>query len=178
MTFAWIHVLWLLALPLALSAWDGFRRRAHRSASGKILTAEAGTHTLTFSARAPAAQRPRLWLWFGLAFTIVALARPQWGRVEEPVFDQSREILLAVDLSMAGYLANPRVGAFTYNLAHQWATGLAVLGAGWWLQATPVLLLGAVLVAHVGIDRVAGYGLKYPTAFQDTHLGRIGKGAR
>ena len=31
--------------------------------------------------------------------TIVALARPQWGRLEEPVFDQSREILLAVDLS-------------------------------------------------------------------------------
>jgi hypothetical protein len=87
-------------------------------------------------------------------------------------------LLLAVDVSMAGYLANPRVGAFTYNLAHQWASGLAVLGAGWWLGATPLLLLGAVLVGHVGMDRVLGYGLKYPTAFQDTHLGRIGRGGR
>jgi Ca-activated chloride channel family protein len=35
----------------------------------------------------------------GLALGVVALARPQWGRIEEPVFDQAREILLAVDLS-------------------------------------------------------------------------------
>ena len=61
-------------------------------------------------------------------------------------------LLLAVDISMAGYLANPRVGAFTYNLAHQWATGLAVLGAGWWLGSTPLLLLGTVLAGHVGMD--------------------------
>ncbi len=39
----------------------------------------------------------------------------------------------------------------------------------------PLVLAGAVLVGHVGMDRLAGYGLKYPTAFRDTHLGRIGK---
>ena len=87
-------------------------------------------------------------------------------------------LLLAVDVSMVGYLASPRVGAMTYNLVHQWATGLAVLGAGWWLGATPLLLAGLILVAHVGMDRFAGYGLKYATAFGDTHLGRIGRGAR
>ena len=87
-------------------------------------------------------------------------------------------LVLAVDLSMAGYLANPRVGALTYNLFHQWATGLAVLGAGWALGATPLVLAGIVLVAHVGMDRLAGYGLKYPTSFHDTHLGRIGRGAK
>ena len=87
-------------------------------------------------------------------------------------------LLLAVDVSMVGYLASPRVGAMTYNLVHQWATGLAVLGAGWWLGATPLLLVGLILVAHVGMDRFAGYGLKYATAFGDTHLGRIGRGAR
>jgi len=84
-------------------------------------------------------------------------------------------LLLAVDVSAAGYLAGPRLGAVTYNLAHNWATGLVVLGAGWALGASPVVLAGAVLVAHVGMDRVAGYGLKYPTAFGDTHLGRIGR---
>ncbi len=36
-------------------------------------------------------------------------------------------------------------------------------------------MAGAVLVAHVGMDRAAGYGLKLTTSFQDTHLGRIGK---
>jgi Domain of unknown function (DUF4260) len=84
-------------------------------------------------------------------------------------------LLLAVDVSMAGYLAGPRLGAFTYNLAHNWAIGVIVLGAGWALGATPVILAGSILVGHVGIDRVAGYGLKYPTAFRDTHLGRIGR---
>ena len=27
----------------------------------------------------------------------------------------------------------------------------------------------------IGIDRALGYGLKFPTAFGDTHLGRIGR---
>ncbi len=84
-------------------------------------------------------------------------------------------LLLLVDASMAGYLVGPRPGAFVYNLAHNWATGLLVLGAGWALTSTPLLLAGTILVGHVGMDRLAGYGLKYPTAFKDTHLGRLGR---
>lgn len=83
--------------------------------------------------------------------------------------------LLAVDISMIGYLRGPRIGALTYNLFHTWAIGLAVLAAGL-LAASPLLaMVGSVLIAHVGMDRTAGYGLKLTTAFQDTHLGRIGK---
>jgi hypothetical protein len=84
-------------------------------------------------------------------------------------------MLLAVDVSAAGYLAGPRTGAFVYNLAHNWAIGLLVLGAGWGLGSTPLLLAGAILIAHVGMDRFAGYGLKYPTGFRDTHLGRLAR---
>lgn len=84
-------------------------------------------------------------------------------------------LLLAVDVSMVGYLAGPGPGAIVYNLAHNWATGLLVLGAGSALAMPPLVLVGAILVAHVGMDRFAGYGLKYPTAFRDTHLGRIGR---
>ena len=83
--------------------------------------------------------------------------------------------VLAVDVSMAGYLAGPRVGAIVYNLAHNQATGLLVLGAGAVWGVSPLVLAGAVLVGHSGMDRLAGYGLKYPTAFGDTHLGRIGR---
>jgi hypothetical protein len=83
--------------------------------------------------------------------------------------------LLAVDVSMAGYLAGPRAGALVYNLAHNQATGLLVLGAGVVSGVSPLVLAGAVLVGHTGMDRLAGYGLKYPTAFGDTHLGRIGR---
>ena len=86
--------------------------------------------------------------------------------------------LLVADLAIAGYLAGPRVGAFVYNLVHNWAFGLAVAGAGLALAAPPVALAGAVLIAHTGMDRAAGYGLKFASGFGDTHLGRIGKAAR
>jgi hypothetical protein len=84
-------------------------------------------------------------------------------------------LLLVVDVSMAGYLAGPRPGAALYNLAHNQAVGLAVLGAGAVTGVTPLVLAGAILLAHSGMDRLAGYGLKYPTSFGDTHLGRIGR---
>lgn len=83
--------------------------------------------------------------------------------------------LLLPDASAAGYLVNPRVGALAYNAIHNWTLALAVLGIGWWLASAPALLIGAILLAHVGMDRALGYGLKLPTGFQDTHLGRIGR---
>jgi hypothetical protein len=87
-------------------------------------------------------------------------------------------LLLVPDLSMVGYLRDPRLGAFTYNLVHTWASGLVVLGLGVWSGTGWLILAGAILVAHVGMDRAAGYGLKLPSAFHDTHMGRIGKGTR
>jgi hypothetical protein len=84
-------------------------------------------------------------------------------------------LLLAVDVSMAGYLRGPALGAAVYNVAHNWALGLAVLAIGVATGSPIALAAGGVLVGHVGMDRAAGYGLKYPTAFGDTHLGRIGR---
>lgn len=85
-------------------------------------------------------------------------------------------LLLVPDISAIGYLRGPRLGALTYNLVHNWATGLAVLGLGVWAANSVLILAGAILIAHVGMDRAAGYGLKLPTSFHETHLGRIGKG--
>jgi len=84
-------------------------------------------------------------------------------------------LLLAPDISAAGFLAGPRVGTFTYNAIHTWLPGLAVLGLGAWLASPGVVIVGAVLIAHVGMDRAVGYGLKLPSAFGDTHLGRMGR---
>jgi hypothetical protein len=84
-------------------------------------------------------------------------------------------LLLAPDLSAIGYLGGPKMGAWTYNLAHTWAPGVAIAAIGLGLAAPVVVLAGAVLIAHTGMDRAAGYGLKYPTAFGDTHMGRIGR---
>ena len=82
---------------------------------------------------------------------------------------------LLVDGSMVGYLSGPRWGAITYNLAHNWFTALAVLGLGYGTGTPGLVLAGLVLAGHVGADRLLGYGLKYPTAFGDTHLGWIGR---
>jgi hypothetical protein len=84
-------------------------------------------------------------------------------------------LLLVPDVSAAGYLAGPGVGAFTYNLVHNWALGVIVLGFGFWLDSTAVQLAAAILLGHVGMDRALGYGLKLPGSFKDTHLGRIGR---
>lgn len=84
-------------------------------------------------------------------------------------------LLLAPDISMLGYLGGPRLGAIIYNLAHNLATALIVLAVGWFAAVAPLALAGALLVAHVGMDRSLGYGLKLPTGFRDTHLGRIGR---
>ena len=83
--------------------------------------------------------------------------------------------LLVPDLSAVGYLRGPRLGAFTYNVVHNWALGLAVLGIGLGTDIVPIAIAGAILITHVGMDRAVGYGLKLPTSFQDTHLGRIGR---
>ena len=84
-------------------------------------------------------------------------------------------LLLAPDISMVGYLGGPRLGAITYNLVHNLATALVVLAIGWFAAIASLALFGAILVAHVGMDRTLGYGLKLPTDFRDTHLGRIGR---
>ena len=84
---------------------------------------------------------------------------------------------LLPDLSMLGYLAGPQVGAASYNLLHHKATAIAVGLAGWVLGLPLVVLAGTILLFHSAFDRMLGYGLKYPTGFQDTHLGRVGKEA-
>ncbi|MBL9219880.1 MAG: VWA domain-containing protein [Opitutaceae bacterium] len=101
MTFHSPHLLWLLVPLVLLFSWE-LARHATRAAVTwpKIARAWAGAFDVSLGAKHTTAEnRPRIWLWFGLALCIVALARPQWGVIEEQVFDQSREVLIAVDLS-------------------------------------------------------------------------------
>ncbi len=106
MNFHWPLILWLLALPALWLAIDLARLRRHKSTTAaspsKIIQAEATRSSLRlspFPLHSSLFPKPRWRFCLGLACAIVALARPQWGRLEEPVFDQSREILIALDLS-------------------------------------------------------------------------------
>lgn len=83
-------------------------------------------------------------------------------------------LLFVPDVSMAGYVAGPRVGALTYNIVHHQAVAIGCYLAGALLGVTWLQVAGLVLLAHSALDRVLGYGLKYPDSFNHTHLGRIG----
>jgi hypothetical protein len=86
-------------------------------------------------------------------------------------------LILVPDLSMLFYVFGSRVGAFAYNAMHS-TIGPAIIGTVGYLGGPPILVPAALIwAAHVGIDRALGFGLKYPTAFGDTHLGRIGRRA-
>jgi hypothetical protein len=83
--------------------------------------------------------------------------------------------LLAPDLSLLGYLFGPKVGAWTYNLAHHKGLAVALFVIGG-LASLPVMqLAGTIMLGHSSLDRALGYGLKYSDAFQHTHLGMIGR---
>ena len=83
--------------------------------------------------------------------------------------------ILVPDLFAAGYLGRTRLGAHLYNLAHSTALPAGLAGLGWWQGRPLVLALGLVWLAHIGADRLLGYGLKYGDNFQHTHLGQLGR---
>lgn len=82
-------------------------------------------------------------------------------------------LLFVPDVSMIGYLKGPEFGAITYNVIHTYVAPIVLLAIGVMLDNALVGLLGLILLAHIGLDRALGFGLKYPTAFKDTHLQRV-----
>jgi hypothetical protein len=85
-------------------------------------------------------------------------------------------LILSIDLSILGYLAGPKFGAVTYNIAHIMVGPLICIALGLlnfrWFGLT---LFGIIWLAHLGLDRALGLGLKYPDRFGHTTLGMIGK---
>lgn len=106
---------------------------------------------------------------------VLALAAAAYGHVGAG-WGLFAACFLVPDLAFLGYLAGPRVGAAAYNATHSYV-GAAFLAAFGVAFAAPLAIsLALIWTAHVGFDRMLGYGLKYASAFGHTHLGRIGKG--
>lgn len=84
-------------------------------------------------------------------------------------------LILAPDLSMLGYLAGPRPGAFFYNAAHTYVGPALLGGLAYGVSAPLAGAIALIWTAHIGLDRLLGYGLKYPAGFALTHLGRVGR---
>lgn len=85
-------------------------------------------------------------------------------------------LFLVPDLSMLGYLAGPRVGAALYNAGHSYLAPALLAAVAFALDA-PGLAAALIWAAHIGFDRMAGFGLKYESRFVDTHLGIVGRAA-
>lgn len=82
-------------------------------------------------------------------------------------------LLFVPDLSFIGYAAGNRTGATIYNLCHSYIAPLLMALAGHMLENALLVQIALIYLAHIGLDRMVGYGLKYETGFKHTHLGTL-----
>jgi hypothetical protein len=107
----------------------------------------------------------------GLSMALVGMAGA-W--ISSATLWQVAVVALAPDLSMAGYALGPKIGAWTYNAAHNYVLPLLLIGFGW-LNQPSFLPIACIWLVHIGVDRALGYGLKSESGFATTHLGPIGR---
>jgi hypothetical protein len=82
-------------------------------------------------------------------------------------------LFLAPDLFMLGYLANVRVGSAVYNFAHTYITPGILLAIAYFAAKPQLFPIALIWTAHIGFDRLLGFGIKYPTNFKDAHLQHV-----
>jgi hypothetical protein len=85
-------------------------------------------------------------------------------------------VLIAIDLSMLGYIVNNHIGGLVYNIGHSYIIPRILLLTALVFNIRPLLLFAIIWNAHISLDRALGYGLKHES-FHLTHLGPIGKKA-
>lgn len=92
-------------------------------------------------------------------------------------------LILVPDLSFIGFMFGPKIGSIAYNTLHSTIGPLLLGSLGWLIDQDNTMhilrdlcsFIALIWLAHIGFDRAVGYGLKYASAFKDTHLGAIGK---
>ena len=75
--------------------------------------------------------------------------------------------------SMLAYGINNHVGAKIYNVCHTYIISILIVLIGVYFKMDIVIMIGLIWTAHIGMDRMFGYGLKYETDFKDTHIQRL-----
>jgi len=82
-------------------------------------------------------------------------------------------LLLSPDISIVGYLFNKKMGAIIYNIFHTYIITIGIIILGLIFSNQTIIAIGIIWSAHIGMDRMVGFGLKYPTKFNDTHLSKV-----
>ena len=82
-------------------------------------------------------------------------------------------LILAPDIFMLGYLINKKLGAFLYNIFHIYFWPLLLIIIGLFTDNLWFIWIGFIWMAHIGLDRAVGYGLKYRDSFKTSHLQKL-----
>lgn len=80
--------------------------------------------------------------------------------------------LLAPDLAMLAFLAGRKPGVLAYNAVHTYVAPFLVFALLSALDRPSAFWIPLIWTAHIGLDRLLGYGLKYPADLKQTHLQR------
>ncbi len=84
-------------------------------------------------------------------------------------------LFLAPDIALLGYVVGEKTGSVAYNFTHSYVGPLAVIGFLTLLGDKMLIGFPIIWAAHIGFDRLLGYGLKYGADHNFTHLGPVGK---
>jgi Ca-activated chloride channel family protein len=100
---SWPDAYVFAAVPLGLATvWWIFRRARGTTSVASFANIKrlwADRRGLSDSATTSRRRARGIFLALGTLSALAALARPQWGTIEEPTFDQAREVMIALDLS-------------------------------------------------------------------------------
>jgi hypothetical protein len=115
---------------------------------------------------------PRLLLQLeGAALLALSVGLYRWGGAPWWIFFV---FFFAPDVAFLAYLVGPRTGAVVYDCLHTTLAPIALIGLAILYDYLPLATVGAAIWgAHIGYDRMGGWGLKYPSSYKDTHLGRL-----
>jgi hypothetical protein len=81
--------------------------------------------------------------------------------------------LLVPDITMIGYVINKKIGAVVYNFGHSFILPLLLVVCYLYFSKDYLLIISIIWLAHIFMDRLLGFGLKYNDSFNKTHIQRI-----
>ena len=82
-------------------------------------------------------------------------------------------LLLWPDIAIVAYAINKDLGTAVYNLLHTYTLPIIFITASVLFSWTFGIQFALIWFAHIGMDRLVGYGLKYRSEFKDTHITRL-----
>ncbi|HZP58726.1 MAG TPA: DUF4260 domain-containing protein [Opitutaceae bacterium] len=104
-----------------------------------------------------------------MAVTVACVAYRQLGAS----WFEFAVLFLAPDISIASYFFGQNIGAIAYNSGHTYLAPFLLAAIGHLAGLSAIMPIALIWVAHIGFDRLLGYGLKYETGFKHTHLNRL-----